>query len=149
MNNLKKTALAISLLIPTQSAFAGFSGWLQSAQNGVKKAWNCTSGKVVDSAKSVRDAAVNHPFIAAGSALTIGTAAALITKYKTQISNFGKNQTANVHNKYSELKEKYDNLDNAKKSRIKKTAIATGAISAAGLTGYLAYKYNKINFFNF
>ena len=150
MNTLKKTTLVISLLIPANGLFAfdiyKFGSQVKNSANNTwtyissntKKAWDKFAP--ANALNQAKDIIKNHPVITTSAVVATSTAAFLAIKYKDQIKKFAKDQKANAYNKYAELKNKYDNLDNAKKSTLKKM---TGATALAGFIGYKAYKALK------
>ena len=149
MNTLKKTTLVISLLIPANGLFAfdiyKFGSQVKNSANNTwtyissntKKAWDKFAP--ANALNQAKDIIKNHPVITTSAVVATSTAAFLATKYKDQIKKFAKDQKANAYNKYAELKNKYDNLDNAKKSNLKKIALVTSATAATGLAGFVAY----------
>ncbi|CDK30479.1 hypothetical protein [Candidatus Babela massiliensis] len=170
MNNLKKTMLALSLLIPVNSAFA--ISWsiptLQSAKDITKNTWNAISSKTSELSEKFKDFAfVNSSrlqdviknnsknsavlaVIATGLTAT-GIAYNKNTKFNRAVNDklspvkrFANNKLAAIQNKYADLKEKY-NVTDAQEAKAKKVAkyTALAGASTAAVWG-IANIYNKI-----
>lgn len=172
MNNLKKTMLALSLLIPVNSAFAvSFPSW-EGFKSGTTNLLNITSKKSVELCKDAVYYAAYYATIASLTAQTFisdhqcpvvvsgvlatGLAATGIaynknTKFNRAVNDklspvkrFANNKLAAIQNKYADLKEKY-NVTDAQEAKAKKVAkyTALAGASTAAVWG-IANIYNKI-----
>lgn len=142
MNLTKKAILAFSLLIPV-NAFSGFEEVFNSIKNAPSKVYSFGSNntKLVNEKLTafVRDNTLSS---IAGAFVLGGAAIAAFSKRAT-IKKFLKDTKANIYNAYSDFKEKYENAEESKKRKIKKTVGITGAALAVGA---LIYKYRNSAF---
>ncbi len=170
MNNLKKTMLALSLLIPVNSAFA--ISWsiptFQSAKDITKNTWNAISSKTSELSEKFKDFAFvnssrlqdviknnSKQSVALGAIVTGLTATGIAYKKNTKfnkavndkfapVKRFANNKLAAIQNKYADLKEKY-NVTDAQEAKAKKVAKYTSLAGVGIAAGWsIAKIYNNI-----
>ena len=161
MNNLKKTMLALSLLIPVNSALAlNWKGVGERASKVLNTASIWSSNAYYTTLNALMDGSIyieKNPgqstvlaVIATGLAAT-GIAYNKNTKFNRAVNDklspvkrFANNKLAAIQNKYADLKEKY-NVTDAQEAKAKKIAkyTALAGASTAAVWG-IANIYNKI-----